>query len=466
MLRLQLLATVCTGFAHSSTESEKTFEIHVSSRPAAGQETGEEAAGTVTNPFLSVHAARDAMRAGLGAGKPRTILISGDHHLSEPLRLEPQDAASASAPVVWQSNPQDPARLTGGAKLPGDAFTPAGTVPSGATGVMKIDLYSHGLNSTAVPGMSSPYPWDNLELFVDGKPQTRARYPNIADNGTWMWSGYENMSAPANPNMTFTFKDTTAAKIWAPAVAKGELWIHGFFKFDWRDTFIRIDKIEPDGSGSYTVTRDVATTPQYPFTTGCRFYAVAALELLDKPGEYHVDKATGTLYFLPHEPMSAKTDVVVSLIPNVVELDGANHHSFKDMTISTSRDVAVLISNSANVTVDNCVVSNAGKTCLSVAGENNTASSNTVFGCGGAAISISSGSTTTLAPGHTSVVGNTITNFSRIQRTYAAGVSFSGVGNYVANNTITHAPHTAITGGGNENLFGAYACPRTCPSSH
>eukprot|EP01046_Picozoa_sp_COSAG06_P024242 COSAG06_NODE_1964_length_7968_cov_4.231033_10_plen_100_part_01 len=60
---------------------------------------------------------------------------------------------------------------------------------------------------------------------------------------------------------------------------------------------------------------------------------------------------------------------------------------------------------------------------------------------------------TLLTPGNTSVIGNTITNFSRIQRTYAAGVSFSGVSNYVANNTITHAPHTAITGGGNENLF-------------
>jgi hypothetical protein len=78
---------------------------------------------------------------------------------------------------------------------------------------------------------------------------------------------------------------------------------------------------------------------------------------------------------------------------------------------------------------------------------------NTVFGCGGAAISIASGNMTLLTPGNTSVIGNTITNFSRIQRTYAAGVSFSGVSNYVANNTITHAPHTAITGGGNENLF-------------
>ena len=46
-----------------------------------------------------------------------------------------------------------------------------------------------------------------------------------------------------------------------------------------------------------------------------------------------------------------------------------------------------------------------------------------------------------------------ITNFSLIQRTYAAGIAFAGVGNFFANNTITHAPHTAITGGGNDNLF-------------
>ena len=42
---------------------------------------------------------------------------------------------------------------------------------------------------------------------------------------------------------------------------------------------------------------------------------------------------------------------------------------------------------------------------------------------------------------------------SRIQRTYTPGIGFSGVGMYVANNTIMHQPHTSITGGGNDNLF-------------
>ena len=131
MLRLQL-AAVCAGLAYARTET--SFEIHVSSNPAAPSDlSGSAAQGTAANPFGSVHAARDAMRAGLGAGKPRTVLISGDHHLSEPLRLDARDAASASSPVVWRSaNLRDPARLTGGAKIPGDAFTAAGLPASTA----------------------------------------------------------------------------------------------------------------------------------------------------------------------------------------------------------------------------------------------------------------------------------------------------------------------------------------------
>ena len=116
--------------------------------------------------------------------------------------------------------------------------------------------------------------------------------------------------------------------------------LHGFFKFDWRDTFIKIDSIVPtaasgggggdggsDGDGGFTVTRDAATPSQYPFTKGFRFYAVAALELLDVPGEYHIDKATGALYYLPITPLTAASDLVVSVLHNVVTA-GADHTKF------------------------------------------------------------------------------------------------------------------------------------------
>ena len=243
---------------------------------------------------------------------------------------------------------------------------------------------------------------------------TRARHPNIAANGTWIWSGYENASVPPKPNMSFTFADTTAAKLWAPAVATGSLWLHGFFKFDCtphrrhhpilhlrpahpdvrcagRDTFIRIASLKQSSNGSgFTVTRDVATPPSDPFTKGCRFYAVGALELLDAPGEYHVDKATGLMHFLPLAPLTARTDVVVSLLDTVVSAAGTRHMVWKDLTISVSRGTmsargdglgaAFDCTGCVNVSVENCNVTNAGTTCLNlVGGANNTAVRREIF---------------------------------------------------------------------------------------
>ena len=54
---------------------------------------------------------------------------------------------------------------------------------------------------------------------------------------------------------------------------------------------------------------------------------------------------------------------------------------------------------------------------------------------------------------YASVRGNTITNFSRVRRTYQPGVSFDGVGFSVINNYIGYAPHEGISGGGCLNIF-------------
>ena len=393
------------------------IEIHVSAGAALlGSRDGSREA-----PFATVFEARDAMRVGLGAGAQRTVFIDGDHHLPEPLILDQRDAGTAEAPIVWRSRSfAKPARLTGGKKLPVTAFTPA-TVPSGAAGVVKAELYSAaiGLNSSIVPGMASPYPFDDLELFYEGQPMTRARSPNIAPDGTWMWSGYTNVTTVND--MSFEFLDSEKADLWAPAAAKGDLWLHGFFKFDWRDTFIRIASITKNSQG-FNVTRDSATKPQYPFTKGCRFYAVAALELLDVPGEYHVDKKTGTLHFLPPTPLTPGSDLLVSVLNTVVQAD-TSHTKFQGLTMSVSRDDIFSTTNRAattvgnNVTVEDCVVSNAGGSCVHLQGSNNTARNNTIFGCGTSGIAVISGNVKTLERGNSAAIGNEISQCSRIQRT-------------------------------------------------
>ena len=443
----------------------EAVEIYVSAPTAGLSSSAQEessADGSQSRPFRSVHAAQAAMRAGLGEGQPRTVHVEGTHFLERPLVLDARDAATHDAPVTWQSRSKDaPAHLTGGKQVPTSAFG-AATVPSGANGVVKANLFTAlGLSSADLGGMTNPYPFADMELYVDGQPMTRARSPNIVQDGTshghWMWAGYSNVTGVTD--MTFDFADSTMAELWAPATKSDTgLWLHGFFKFDWRDTFIKIDSIAPNANHSYTVTRSPLTPPQYPFTNGCRFYAVAALELLDVPGEYHINNKTGDLHFLPLKPMTSETNVMVSVLNTVVEA-GADHHSFKDMTISVARagpaftTVANGTTVGTHVTVENCTVSNSGGGCLALQGNFNTAKGNAVFGCGSSGISVIAGDVNTLSPGNASVVGNNMTQVARIQRTYAPGVAFSGVGNYVANNTVSDVPHTAITGGGNDWMF-------------
>jgi parallel beta-helix repeat protein len=317
------------------------------------------------------------------------------------------------------------------------------------------------------------------QLYVDGKPMLLARSPNIADDGTWMWYGYEHFKSPTNT--AFVLDDPVAAHAMIPALnssyGSAGLWIHGFFKFDWRDTYIKIDSVVEDGTtGAFTVTNDPKTPPQYPFTAGARFYAVGSLEFLDQKGEYYIDKVNGTvrvfrqertledassehacdqwdssrvstfltgwhfifrpntegmLYFYPLEPLAAGTDVVVSHLPQVLSNTGASHTTFENLVISDATGDVVQVENANNVTISDSTVSNGGGACMAVSGSNNTLAHNTIFGCGGQGISVSSGDVHTLEHGGTSVVGNTITNFSLIVRTYQAGIGFSGVGLYV-----------------------------------
>ncbi len=198
---------------------------------ATSVESSVVADGTESRPFRSVHAARDAMRAGLGQGEARTVQIEGVHFLEHPLVLDSRDAGTRDAPVTWQSRSKDaPAQLTGGKQVPTAAFAPA-SVPSGAQGVMKANLFTAlGLTSADLGGMSNPYPFADMELYVDGQPMTRARSPNIVQDGTshghWMWAGYSNVTGVTD--MSFDFADSTMAELWAPA-AKSDtgLWLHG-----------------------------------------------------------------------------------------------------------------------------------------------------------------------------------------------------------------------------------------------
>ena len=270
---------------------------------------------------------------------------------------------------------------------------------------------------------------------------------------------------------SFTFKDTYRGAMWAAAIREAlsrneseKLWLHGYWKFDWRDTYIQVESIEPDPNeqGAYTVTRAKSTPPQYPWISGCRFYATNALALVDEPGEYFVSKTSGDLYFIPPKSTEypgvthghSSGTAVVSTLAQVIAASGASHTHFIGISVSISQADAVDLKDIPGVIVSNCTVANAGGTCLSVSGASNASVDNAVvFGCGNSGIAIQGGDLKTLKASNSSVVGSHIFDFARRRRTYQPGLAFHGVGMNFSNNTVRNAPHAGMTGGGNNLDF-------------
>jgi hypothetical protein len=130
------------------------------------------------------------------------------------------------------------AKLSGGVPIPPEAWRPA-TVPSGAAGVLAVDLFKLGLNASSLGGMGHPYIGAKLELFLNGRSLLLARDPNVDSGGTWQWAGYENMKV--TNESAFALADAPLGSRWqaawagaaAAGGAEGELWLHGFWKFDW-----------------------------------------------------------------------------------------------------------------------------------------------------------------------------------------------------------------------------------------
>ena len=242
-----LLATSACSAAASPAIQEQHF--YVSNKDAGGT-TASQRTGSINNPFRSIFEARDALRrhSDTRESGPRFVhLQGGTHELKETFALDPVlDSGTPESPIVYTSYPGERATLSGGTVLPASAFTD--TVINGNVSVKAVNLFNFGINSTTIGELGHPYPSANLELFFGGRAMTRAREPNIGsleDPTMWNWCGYENMTGPLDPagTLQFGFADTERAEYWAKSLSTGSMWFHGFWKFDWRDTYVEVDSI-------------------------------------------------------------------------------------------------------------------------------------------------------------------------------------------------------------------------------
>jgi hypothetical protein len=178
------------------------------------------------------------------------------------------------------------------------------------------------------------------------------------------------------------------------------------------------------------------------------------LSELTAPGEWYLDRPTGTLYLWPPGPLdSARIEFPLVEEP-LISLQGASHVSLRDMIIESGRGIGVQIEGGYDNTVAGCTLRNLGTAAVYLhEGARNGALSCTISQIGGTAIDILAGDRARLVPAGDFAVNNHIHDFARTEWTYHGAVHLYGVGNRAANNLIYNAPHCAMRFGGNDNVI-------------
>lgn len=295
-----------------------------------------------------------------------------------------------------------------------------------------------------------------MELFVDGAAQVLARYPNIAADGTWQWLEVDKVENSAS-QFLINGTDAVRALTWPNASSPGaSTWLHGYWSFDWADSYVEVMASVSDGKGNTIITVEHDTPPVYGFLPNARFYATNVKSELDISGEYWVDVDAAQLYWMPPPGGVASTsEVVLSVAESLVAtVPGAtlSNVNFVGLSFFYARGDAVQLT-AVNVSVASCTSALHGHTGVVLTGTHLELRDSTVHSTGCKATSMSGGDLATLTPSGNRVVNNTIHGFARVVRTYNPGIAFGDVGGLYANNSVSNGPHTGITGGGALNLF-------------
>lgn len=454
----------------------------------------DNADGTLAHPFKTPQKAVD--KAGEHEADTVEILFrGGTYQLSGSLKIKNEN-------LILRPYRSEKVSFTGGVSL-GGSRAKAVREPSvrdrlqdGVKDkVREINMNSLGIELAGITpkgfGRAALPSWS--ELFINGKAQHVARWPNDST----VLIGKVRCTGDIPRNKTFGIGDPVfeyseeRPSSWKSA---DDVWIAGYFAYGYADDMIPVKSIDP---AEKTITAAMPT--MYGFMTGAsfrRWYALNLVEEIDEPGEYVIDKKRGKLYFLPEDEKIDRIDISIMEEP-MFYVESSKNVLIQGFTFEYSRGMGVYMETSEQVRVDSCTFRNLGYVAVSIgrgdlpdgdiykaehdsdlkykdgvggvigslgsrlyddilfnrsAGKNNGVSNSVIYQVGSGGINLGGGDRRTLAPAGNYVENCRIYDFNRIEKSYRPGISIDGVGNRMSKCEIFDAPSMAVLIHGNNHL--------------
>lgn len=419
-----------------------------------------------TGPFATLTRARDAIRSAKAHGglPPEGAVVTvhaGTYPLSDSLVLTAEDSGTAAAPIRWIAAPGESVVLSGGRII--DDFRPVtdpallARLPIATRArVVVTDLRAAGVADFGkIEQRGSP----GLELFYRGKRQPLARYPNegwllIADvpqtGAKRFIEGLEREKrfdgVPVGRHYgRFTYSGDRPAA-WSAA---NEIYVHGFWTWDWSDSFQRVQSIDPK-------TRELTLAEphhHYGYTKNQRYRFLNVLEELDEPGEWYLDRAAGRAYFCPPEPLRPGDVTVSMLAAPLMLLEQTAWISVEGFAFEAGRGSGVVVKGGEHCQIAGCTFRLlGGEAVLLDGGRAHRLTSCDLFDLANGAVRVVGGDRATLTPGGHEVVNNHIHHYSQWLRTGQYAALIDGVGQRIAHNLIHDAPFEAMYLRGNDHV--------------
>ena len=251
---------------------------------------------TQAKSVASLAKARDLARPYAGKTAVTVHVADGVYYLPETLIFASQDSGTATHPIVYRADNEGGAVLSGGSKLELDwTAYQAGIFQAKTPAGLEID-----------------------QLFIDGKAQRMARYPNYDPKKKT--AAYQGFSADA-------FSKERAAN-WADPTGG---YIHAMHVQRWGGYHYRITGKDAKGEvtyeGGWQNNRQMGMHKDYRMVENI-------FEELDAAGEWFHNAKTSTLYYMPDAGVDiADAKVEVVRLRHLVEFQGTQAAPVKCITL-------------------------------------------------------------------------------------------------------------------------------------
>lgn len=259
--------------------------------------------GTVAAPFATLTRAQTAVQQKIASGLTNNVLVligGGTYELAAPLVFGPADSGTSQYSITYQAADGQVPILSGGARITG--WEPQGT---------------SGIWTTAVAAVEQGQ-WYFRHLYVNGQRAVRARTPNIDST-----QPYDTLANAAY---------SLGSQSWQLTMSAGQV-------TNWNN----LSDVEVVSLGVWQVIRKTIQSVSVASNTvvlappdgavaavnmpqnGSMFYLENALEMLDEPGEWYLDRHTGVLSYWPRpgEDMTS-ADVVAPALTQLVLISGTS----------------------------------------------------------------------------------------------------------------------------------------------